>query len=176
MENGKTALVTGGSGGIGGTIAKRLASDGFQVAVQYCGASEAADKVVAEIAAAGGAAFSIRADVSQEVEVAEMFDAVMARGTCDVVVHSAGMMELASSSANALDGFDRTIATKHSRHLPRHVRGSRAHAKERAVHRFVHQRYWRQLSALRRIHRLQTGCRRDWCGFLPMRCAGAVFR
>ncbi|WP_239031805.1 SDR family oxidoreductase [Paroceanicella profunda] len=111
LENGKTALVTGGSGGIGGSIAKRLASDGFQVAVQYCGASEAADKVVAEIAAAGGAAFSIRADVSQEVEVAEMFDTVMARGTCDVVVHSAGMMELAPISANALDGFDRTIAT-----------------------------------------------------------------
>lgn len=62
----KVAVVTGSSKGIGAAIAKQLAAEGASVVVNYHTSKEGADKVVSEIIAAGGKAFAIGADVSNE--------------------------------------------------------------------------------------------------------------
>jgi 3-oxoacyl-[acyl-carrier protein] reductase len=88
----RTALVTGGTGGMGRVIAARLAADGFDVAVAYAGSVDLADATVKEIAGHGrrGAAFA--ADIADEGAASALFDAVEDRfGRLDVVVHTAGI-------------------------------------------------------------------------------------
>ncbi len=88
----RTALVTGGTGGMGRVIAAKLAADGFDVAVAYAGSVDLADATVKEIAGHGrrGAAFA--ADIAGEGAVSALFDAVEDRfGRLNVVVHTAGI-------------------------------------------------------------------------------------
>lgn len=88
-----TAIVTGSSRGIGARIAKRLAADGFTVVVNYAGSREAAQAVVAEIEASGGAAIAVQADVARPEQITELFDAAIERfGGVDVLVNNAGML------------------------------------------------------------------------------------
>ncbi|HZT81544.1 MAG TPA: SDR family oxidoreductase [Gemmataceae bacterium] len=70
--NGRIALVTGASRGLGAAIAKRLAAGGAKVAVNYFGSPPLAERVVADIRKAGGAAEALRADVRDEEEVADL--------------------------------------------------------------------------------------------------------
>ncbi|MGJ3258436.1 MAG: SDR family oxidoreductase [Rhodospirillales bacterium] len=67
-------IVTGGSRGIGAATAKLVASHGHAVCVNYVNDKEAADRVVADIAAAGGKAIAVRADTANEAEVVAMFE------------------------------------------------------------------------------------------------------
>ena len=83
------AIVTGGCRGIGREIARALAGRGFAVAVAYLRDPDAAEGVVAELVAEGGAAVAVRADVTDELDVERLFDETAAAfGDVDVVVHS----------------------------------------------------------------------------------------
>lgn len=89
---GQVALVTGASRGIGRAIALELASSGAEVVVNFAASAEAAEAVVAAITAAGGRAWSHRADVSREEEVEGMVKQVLERsGRLDVLVNNAGI-------------------------------------------------------------------------------------
>ncbi|ANP86918.1 SDR family oxidoreductase [Rhizobium leguminosarum] len=109
-ENGKVALVTGASRGIGAAVAERLAKDGFTVVINYSGNAAPAEELAQEIEQAGGKALTAKADVSDAEAVRRMFDAAeTAFGGVDVLVNNAGIMML-SALAEADDAnFDRQI-------------------------------------------------------------------
>jgi 3-oxoacyl-[acyl-carrier protein] reductase len=88
---GKIALVTGGSRGIGAAIAKRLAADGAKVAITYTKGADAADAVVKEIERNGSKAIAIQADATKSDAVqASVEKTVAAFGRLDVLVNNAG--------------------------------------------------------------------------------------
>jgi 3-oxoacyl-[acyl-carrier protein] reductase len=108
----KTAIVTGASRGIGRSIAKRLAADGFAVIVNYAGNSASAQEAVDEIRDADGEALAIKADVADPAEVQQLFDkTIEAFGRIDVVVNNAGIMPLTLISKGDVEAFDKVIAT-----------------------------------------------------------------
>jgi len=90
--DGKTALVTGGSRGIGRAIALKLAKEGANVAVNYAGSAALANEVVEEIKQLGKDAIAIQCDVSNGESVAEMIKETIAHfGSLDILVNNAGI-------------------------------------------------------------------------------------
>ena len=91
---GKVAIVTGASKGIGASIAKHLAESGAAVVVNYASSKEGADRVVAEIKGKGGRAVAVQADMAKADDVERLFsDAKTAFGRLDIVVNNAGVYE-----------------------------------------------------------------------------------
>jgi len=89
----RVALVTGGSRGIGAATAQQLAAAGYSVCINYLHNHEAAQQVVQEIAAQGGTAIAIQADVASETEVVRLFNEIDARlGKLDALVNNAGIL------------------------------------------------------------------------------------
>ena len=89
---GKIAVVTGASSGIGAGIAKALGPQGATVVVNYVNSQSGADAVVASIVAAGGTAVAVQADMSKGIDVIRLFDKVKVDyGQLDVLVNNAGL-------------------------------------------------------------------------------------
>jgi len=87
----KRALVTGGSGGIGAAICRRLAADGLQVIVHANSRLQEAQRLAAEIAAAGGAAQAVAFDVTDRARTEAALQELLAAGPVQVVVNNAGI-------------------------------------------------------------------------------------
>lgn len=111
---GKNALATGGTRGIGRAIAEELAASGANVAVIFHGNQQAADETVNDIKQKNPdiEAISIKADVSKVAEVKRIFDQVEDElGTLDIVVSNAGVVINKKLSEYTSDDFDKTFAT-----------------------------------------------------------------
>lgn len=104
----KTALVTGGSRGIGAAIAKKLASHGANVLITYSASKDSADKVVAEISALGVNARAIKADANNPAAMAILAkEALAAFGSVDILVNNAGVWSTGAVGEIAEDEYNR---------------------------------------------------------------------
>lgn len=109
---GKKAIVTGGSRGIGKALAEGLAAHGADVAIIVRSTVDRAEAVATEIKAAGRDAMVIKADVSNETDIKRAVDEVIARwGHIDILVNNAGVIFPGSSEEYSIDDWRRTMAT-----------------------------------------------------------------
>ena len=106
--NGKVALVTGASKGIGAGIAKALASEGAAVIVNYASSKAGADAVVDAITSAGGKAVAVQGDVANEAEAKGLVDAAVSEfGQLDVLVNNSGVYAFGAIEDVSVDEYRR---------------------------------------------------------------------
>jgi 3-oxoacyl-[acyl-carrier protein] reductase len=107
----KVAIVTGASRGIGAEIAKRLAADGFAIAVNYASSAAEADTLATQIIADGGQAVAIKADVANAADVRSLFDITEQKlGKVDVLVNNAGVLKTVPLAETSDELFEQTFA------------------------------------------------------------------
>jgi len=110
--DGKIAVVTGASKGIGAAIAKELAEAGASVVVNYVSAKQDADRVVDEISKNGGKAVAIQGNVAKRADVERLFtEAEKAFGKIDIVVNNAGVYEFVPLEEATEQQFHRMFDT-----------------------------------------------------------------
>jgi 3-oxoacyl-[acyl-carrier protein] reductase len=104
--NGKVAVVTGTSKGIGAGIARHLADEGAAVVVNYGSSKAGADRVVAEITGKGGKAVAVQADISKPEDIRRLFAQTRkAFGAVDILVNNAGIYEFGALDEVTLEHF-----------------------------------------------------------------------
>jgi 3-oxoacyl-[acyl-carrier protein] reductase len=109
--DGKVALVTGASRGIGRAVAERLAQDGATVVVNYARNADAAREVVSAIEAMGGKATTIQADVSRVEDIRRLFRETVERfGHLDILINNAGTAIYKPLVEATEEDFDKTFA------------------------------------------------------------------
>jgi 3-oxoacyl-[acyl-carrier protein] reductase len=144
---GKTALITGGSRGIGRAIVLEFASAGCAIAINYRSAQSDADSVVNQIRLQGGRAAAFKADVSQKPEVDSLVGAVEnALGPIDILVNNAGINPRKPHMELTLEDWEQTI----------HTNLTSAFLASQAVVPGMRQRHWGRLIFLSSIA-AQTG-------------------
>ena len=109
--NGKVAVVTGASKGIGAGIAKHFAAEGAAVVVNYASSKTDADKVVVEIAKAGGKAVAVQGSVAKKADVEKLFSAAeKAFGKIDILVNNAGVVVIKSITEQTEADWDKVLS------------------------------------------------------------------
>ena len=108
---GKVAIVTGSSRGIGSAIAQRLSDDGATIVVNYAGRADKAAEVVAQIEAKGGSAIALQADISKTADIQRLFDQTLERfGKVDILVNNAGTIFYKLITDVTEEDFDKIFA------------------------------------------------------------------
>lgn len=106
--DGKIAVVTGASKGIGASIAKHLAAEGAAVVVNYASSKEGADRVVDEIVSNGGKAIAVQANVTNKAEIEHLFAQTQQTfGRLDILVNNAGIYEFLNLAEITPEHFHR---------------------------------------------------------------------
>jgi 3-oxoacyl-[acyl-carrier protein] reductase len=109
---GKTALVTGGSRGIGRAVCLRLAAMGANVMVNYVGNKAAADETLAAIADTGGQGYSLRFDVADSAQVQEAIKGIVdEQGSVDILVNNAGITRDGLMARMSEEDWDSVVST-----------------------------------------------------------------
>ncbi len=103
---GKVAIVTGASKGIGASVATHLAAEGAAVVVNYASSKEGADRVVAEIVRNGGKAVAVQADMTKPADIKRLFtETKKSFSKVDILINNAGVYEFASLEEITLEHF-----------------------------------------------------------------------
>jgi 3-oxoacyl-[acyl-carrier protein] reductase len=109
-NNARVAIVTGASRGIGAALARRLAKEGFALAINYASSAAEADALVTELSVAGTRAIAVKADVSNADDVRRMFEITEQQlGKVDVLVNNAGVLKPAPLAETSDAQYDQTF-------------------------------------------------------------------